>query len=481
MSAVYDHSLYLLAMFSLTDIYSSIAFFLFFVYRRIYPPTPIMRPVISTICENPELIGSILTLSHDSGSRRSIPLPQETLDHIFSFYIASIFDDLRCSGRTIRDYRIQRKCIMRRLLAVAHCSRQFNRIMLGCVGRIWASCGLSLCSSKRYLNAADRPARCIRIITAEQDCLPLDINLAVHVMLEIASINYHIGVQWFNREQQFRRFRCVSAYPRSLRQLEILRSHTPEEEVIRLVSDCCPELTELRLVRCTLFNDPQCWYWRTHTRNQDHDYMKTHDPAAVVEYAVSDCIQTYHGNIDITWPAQNHMALLLCGLQKLESIHIGHYLINMSAVYTHRMDHRQHHSITDKMNYVDGISVVNNAQLEANVVGGPPIDPTTIRLADRALWADPCPQCEREFKKLIEIAERLAAGILVSYFKYLKHVSFANFISTGRVCPSSWLVGRQQRGPDLYVRTEDPNRPRSRIMQPMVYVDDRWQPPQEAQ
>ncbi|KAG8715231.1 hypothetical protein FRC11_005205 [Ceratobasidium sp. 423] len=85
--------------------------------------------------------------------------------------------------------------------------------------------------------------------------------------------------------------------------------------------------------------------------------------------------------------------------------------------------------------------------------------------------------CKREFKGLIERAERLTAGIFAAHFKFLKHVSFADFLSDERIGLSSWLVGRQWRGPDLYVRTEDPNRPRSRIMQEMVQEGNRWEPP----
>ncbi|KEP52066.1 F-box-like domain protein [Rhizoctonia solani 123E] len=436
-------------MFSLIDIWGSIIIALFLVYRRICPPAPTSQIPVPT-------------LSSNRGLKRPIPLPQETLDHIFSFFLTSLVDDLRFG--TVRDYRVQKKCLMQEILAVAQCSKQFHEIMFGSLGRMWASCGLGLCSRKRCPSATASPARTVWIITAEQGCLPLDIDLSVHIILEIASINYHDGIQWSKKQQEFRRFRCVRAYPRSLRQLEILRSHTPEEEVIRLVSDCCPGLTELRLVRCTIFNDPKCWYWRTHTANQDHDYMRSYDPAAVVDYA-------------------NNMALLLRRLPQLEAVHIGHYLISINAVLTHRTDpaHKRCHRITDMTDHIDGALVVNSLQFNANADEGPPINTNSMRLADKGLWADPCRQCDREFKEPIEAAERWAAGIMAAHFKSLKHVSFANFLSGGRVAPSSWLVGRQQRGPDLYVRTEDPSRPRSRRMQPMVRVGDRWEPSQVAQ
>ncbi|CAE6441995.1 unnamed protein product [Rhizoctonia solani] len=426
------------------EVWESILLVLFLIFRRIYPPSSKSLILAPTATSNNHRI-------------RPVPLPQETLDHIFSFFLTSLVEDLRCE--TVQDYRVQKKHLMQDVLVVARCSKQFREVVFKSLGRMWASCGLDLCSKKRYPSASNSPARSVWIITAEQGCLPPNIDLSVHIMLEIASINYHNGVQWSNQQKQFSQSLCVSAYPRSLRQLEILHLHTPEEEVIKLVSNCCPALTELRLARCTLFNNPRCWHWRTHTRNQDHDYMKSYDLAAVVDYA-------------------NHMALLLRGLPQLESIHIGHYLISIAAVFTHRTDdgHKRYHRIADTMSHIDGVIIHNTVQFMANTDGGPPIDPQSTRLADKALWATPCRQCEREFRKPIEEAERLAAKIMAAHFKSLVHVSFANFLSGGRVSPSSWLVGRQQRGPDLYVRTEDPSRPRSRQMHPMVREGNRWEP-----
>ncbi|KDN49255.1 hypothetical protein RSAG8_01957, partial [Rhizoctonia solani AG-8 WAC10335] len=189
-------------MFSLTGIWESLIFALCFVYRRIYPPASTSR------------IASIPTPSPNSDSKRPIPLPQETLEHIFSLHIAALVDSLRCE--TVRDYRVRKRCLVQEISAVAQSSKQFHTIMLRSLGRMWA-CGPGLCSQKKCPNTTGLPARTIWIITAEQGCLPLDTNLAVHKMLEIASINYHDGIQWSKGQQEFRRFRCIRAYPRSLR------------------------------------------------------------------------------------------------------------------------------------------------------------------------------------------------------------------------------------------------------------------------
>ncbi|GAB1519560.1 hypothetical protein RhiTH_002628 [Rhizoctonia solani] len=176
------------------------------------------------------------------------------------------------------------------------------------------------------------------------------------------------------------------------------------------------------------------------------------------------------------------MAHLLRGLPLLEALHIGHYLNSIHAVLTHRFEdaHKRYHPIRDRASHVDGVGIFNNLQARAMALArdnGPPIDSTTVRLAERKLWSVPCPECEREFARPIEIAERLSSGILAAHIKPLKHVSFANFLSDKRITPSSWRVGRQWCGTDLQVWTEDPDRPSSRIIQEMVGSNDRWGPP----
>ncbi|CEL63861.1 hypothetical protein RSOLAG1IB_05625 [Rhizoctonia solani AG-1 IB] len=390
--------------------------------------------------------------------RRIVRLPPEILDDIFLFHIVHLFGGLQCG--TVREYRIRQKQFMHDVCRVARCSKQFSQIIEGSLRRVWASC-LGNPSSE---TTGSQPAQGVWIITADAKSLPIDFNLAVYKRLEIASLNYHGGVEWSQTQQCFRRFRCITSYPRSLRQLEILRSHTPEEEVVRLVSDCCPGLTELRLVRCTMFNDPKCWYWRAHTSHHDHDYMKSYEIPDVIDYA-------------------NRMAHLLRGLPQLEALHIGHYLITVDAVSTHRFDavHKSYHPITDRASHVDGARIFNPLQFAARMNledDGPPINCNTIRLADRDLWSTSCRECERQFASPIEVAERLASGILAAHIGTLKHASFANFLSERRIRPSSWLVERLQYNGDLcYVWTEDPGRPRPRISQELVRVNDRWEPP----
>jgi hypothetical protein len=178
------------------------------------------------------------------------------------------------------------------------------------------------------------------------------------------------------------------------------------------------------------------------------------------------------------------MAHLLRGLPRLEALHIGHYLITVDAVFTHRFDavHKSYHPIRDRTSHIDGVRTFNYLAFEAKIKeqdDGPPINWNTLPLADRDLWSISCRECERQFASPIEVAERLASGILAAHIGTLKHASFANFLSERRIRPSSWLVERLQYNGDLcYVWTEDPGGIRPRISQELVRVNDRWEPPQ---
>jgi hypothetical protein len=117
--------------------------------------------------------------------------------------------------------------------------------------------------------------------------MPPGVDLADYLRLEIASLYFHSALEYNKPRNEFRLLKSVVAFPASLTQLEILHSHTPEQEIIELVSSCCPALFELRIVRCTMFNKPECWWWRAHTDNTDHDYMKGHDLQNADDLAVT--------------------------------------------------------------------------------------------------------------------------------------------------------------------------------------------------
>lgn len=102
------------------------------------------------------------------------------------------------------------------------------------------------------------------------------------------------------------------------------------------------------------------------------------------------------------------------------------------------------------MRHIDETFVYSVTQWEAmqGQDGGPSIPWDAIRLADRELWAEPCPQCEYDLKVPIDAAERRAASILAARIPSLRMVSFANFLTDKRIRPSHWQIGREIQGRD---------------------------------
>ncbi|KAG9098691.1 hypothetical protein FRC07_010603, partial [Ceratobasidium sp. 392] len=122
-----------------------------------------------------------------------------------------------------------------------------------------------------------------------------------------------------NDRGQFAYRDLIQALPPSLRRLEITRAHGPDVRIIATVKECCPDLEELRLGRCTIFNSPSaCDFWRAFPL--DHDsYMSSQD----------------------TDSYGHSLAQELFPLRSLKSLHLGLYLIPSTTVLAHRIYHRR--------------------------------------------------------------------------------------------------------------------------------------------
>jgi hypothetical protein len=83
------------------------------------------------------------------------------------------------------------------------------------------------------------------------------------------SVDSHEDVQ-SNTDNRFAYRNLFSSLPSSLRRLEIKHAHGPDINVISTVKRCCPDLEELWLGRCTMFNrTPACNFWQSFPF--DHD------------------------------------------------------------------------------------------------------------------------------------------------------------------------------------------------------------------
>ncbi|CAE6427000.1 unnamed protein product [Rhizoctonia solani] len=217
-------------------------------------------------------------------------------------------------------------------------------------------------------------------------------------------------------------YQLVTELPRSLEVLEILNAHGPDEHIIRLASRCCPDLTELRLGRCTMFNNRNCVWWKAHPA--DHD-----------AYMADRGVEAYAAAV----------GQLIDNMPKLRVLHIGVYLTPIEAVWAHRVDHRKLHPVPDVMRHESPEGIHNHLHHVALAAANgedpePPVNYHYPPLAKQEIWDAPCSECDKHFKVPAENAELRTACVLSARVWSLRTISFASFTSPGRVGISSWEV-----------------------------------------
>ncbi|QRW02280.1 F-box-like domain-containing protein [Ceratobasidium sp. AG-Ba] len=204
-----------------------------------------------------------------------------------------------------------------------------------------------------------------------------------------------------------------------------------------------------------MFNNPTCLWWSAHQQSEDHEhYLKGVNVVEAMDYAKT---------------IASEVRDLLC----LRHIHIGLYFVPLEAVTAHRSlaDHTRYHCIKDCTKWVDGVRIQSavqfNAKWAADHPGVPPPNVDLPRLANRGLWATPCPRCIEQWSEVSGRAERAAASMLAAELPQLETVSFSSFVTEGRVAPSEWAVRRFESSPSpdgeeqVWIGTERPGTQRS--------------------
>ncbi|KAG8761507.1 hypothetical protein FRC11_013728, partial [Ceratobasidium sp. 423] len=225
----------------------------------------------------------------------------------------------------------------------------------------------------------------------------------------------------------------------SLEVLEILNAHGPDEHIIKLASQCCPNLTELRLGRCTMFNNRNCVWWKAHPA--DHD-----------AYMADRGVEAYAGAV----------GNLIENMPKLRVLHIGVYLTPIEAVWAHRVDHRRLHPIPDVMRHENPEGIHNHLHHVALAAANgedpePPVNYHYPPLAKQEIWDAPCSECDKHFKVPAENAEMRTACVLSARVWSLRTISFVSFTSPGRVGLSTWEVRPRHSADDRLLDGEDAN------------------------
>jgi len=238
--------------------------------------------------------------------------------------------------------------------------------------------------------------------------------------LTSVSIDYHND--FLRTGSQFPYYQLVRKLPASVQRLEILNAHGPDEQIINLVSCYCPDLTELRLGRCTMFSDRDCVWWKAHPA--DHD-----------AYMAERGVEAYAGAV----------GNLIKNVPRLRVLHIGVYLTPVEAVWAHRVDHRKLHPVPDSMRHENPEGVHNHLHQVALAAAhgedpDPPVNYNYPPLARKEIWEAPCSACEDRFRGPAEDAEMRTAAVISARVWSLRTVSFASFTSPGRVGSSAWDV-----------------------------------------
>ncbi|CAE6470302.1 unnamed protein product [Rhizoctonia solani] len=255
--------------------------------------------------------------------------------------------------------------------------------------------------------------------------------------LSRVSLDYHND--FLRSGSNYPYYQLITELPRSLEVLEILNAHGPDEHLIKLASRCCPNLTELRLGRCTMFNNRNCVWWKAHPA--DHD-----------AYMADRGVEAYAGAV----------GNLIENMPKLRVLHIGVYLTPIEAVWAHRVDHRRLHPIPDIMRHENPEGIHNHLhQVALAAANGedpePPVNYHYPPLAKQEIWDAPCSECDRHFKIPAENAEMRTACVLSARVWSLRTISFASFTSPGRVGLSTWEVRPKHNTLGMLLDGEDAN------------------------
>ncbi|CAE6514182.1 unnamed protein product [Rhizoctonia solani] len=265
--------------------------------------------------------------------------------------------------------------------------------------------------------------------------------------LSRVSLDYHND--FFRSGSNYPYYQLVTELPRSLEVLEILNAHGPDEHLIKLASQCCPDLTELRLGRCTMFNNRGCVWWKAHPA--DHDAYMADRGVEAYAAAVGNLIEN---------------------MPKLRVLHIGVYLTPIEAVWAHRVDHRRLHPIPDVMRHENPEGIHNHLhQVALAAASGedpePPVNYHYPPLAKQEIWDAPCSECDRHFKVPAENAEMRTACVLSARVWSLRTISFVSFTSPGRTGLSTWEVRPRHSANDRLLDGEDAN-----VMLPQLGQDN---------
>ncbi|KAH7308253.1 hypothetical protein B0J17DRAFT_634505 [Rhizoctonia solani] len=274
------------------------------------------------------------------------------------------------------------------------------------------------CKSKGDLEKASRYAQWIR----ELKCFDQPSSGGLYgsqlnqfKQLHTLSLDLHGDIHHDGRRFAYRD--VFTSLPPSLRRLEIRNAHGPDAKTIAIVKQWCPNLQELRLGRCNMFNrSPACEFWRS--------FPFEHD-----SYISNDGTDEYAGSL----------AHELAPLRGLKTLQVGIYLIPTSVVLAHRIYHAHKISAPDVIIWQQAIPLARSgsAALLSNVLPPALELASTHDLVDVLHQPNPepnfnresCAFCRANFLQASVDAELSATSILKSLLPSLREVQWQGWFT----------------------------------------------------
>ncbi|CAE6411002.1 unnamed protein product [Rhizoctonia solani] len=259
---------------------------------------------------------------------------------------------------------------------------------------------LRYCDSVRELNCLDGCFETVESRTV----------LARFRRLYTLSIDMHGDVRRNPNTSRFAYYTLVTALPSSILRLHVKHAHSPDIKILDLVKQHAPNLEELWLGRCTMFNrSPACEFWGA--------FPLEHDSYISLE-----------GTNDYAYS----LAQELAPLKRLTALYMGIYLAPSNIVLAHRVFHTRQSVAPQEINWQHAVAIQQGIQGVTEEVAVSTDIAGLVALLhaplEKSFTLDSCPFCREEFLQDRIHAEKRANEILRGKTN-LKTISWMDWFS----------------------------------------------------
>ncbi|ELU40432.1 hypothetical protein AG1IA_05536 [Rhizoctonia solani AG-1 IA] len=228
------------------------------------------------------------------------------------------------------------------------------------------------------------------------------------------SIDSHSDIQRSADTGRFSYYTLLTTLPSSVLRLHVKNAHSPAINIINVVKRYAPNLEELWLGRCTMFNrSPACGFWSAFPL-EHNSYIAlegTDDYAVRDEFIIAGELQP---------------------LQRLTTLYTGIYMAPSDIVLAHRVFHTRQSIAPQEINWEHAVVMQEGIQgIQAEVNTSIDISSLVSLLhapLEKSFALDSCSFCRDGFFQDRIHAEKRANGILREKTN-LKTISWMNWFS----------------------------------------------------